>query len=483
MICTLPQYAPTRTGPMVERFIEVSNGEPRLCLSEELEPNRPYAALSHCWGSLSFTTLKKDNLSSFQQRIPPDALTKTFRDAIDICRYLDIPYLWIDSLCIIQDSAEDWAKQSALMAHIYGECDLNIAATSAEDGNVGCFLDRPKNWNVQIRPLPEREDILYDCLPYPLLNPEKDVLNQRGWVVQERYLSRRTLHFTSNEVFWECDGLSACETCPGGNPSRPTPFCEYELKRRGINRTNWDNLVTQYSGARLTQASDRLIAIEGLARAVEANTSDRYVAGMWQEWIERQLAWSPSEEFRPIANKLAPSWSWASGIGRVSLPLVWFDGSGNKPLYVALEDLQTEYVSENTFRDVKSALLRLRCTHLLRAELEPVGDSPADVYYKAKFGDQLFDDGLYLKIDNPDMAAKVQSIPAYVLVVDESNGILLQPTFEGAGQYRRIGSYLAMDDFVKAMAFADCIEQRELEAFSSVMEDEDENEIYIIDLV
>lgn len=480
--CGLPQASVAESSPTAARLIAVSNGDPRLCLPEELSPNSPYAALSHRWGLLNFTTLKKGNINDFQKRIPPEALTKTFRDAIDICRYLDIPYVWIDSLCIIQDSAEDWAQQSALMAQIYGQCDLNIAATSAEDGSVGCFFDRPKGWTIQIRPLPEKDDLIFDFMPSPLINLELDVLNNRGWVVQERYLSRRTLHFTAKQVFWECDGESACETCPGGYLRRAINFCPYELKRSGMDRSNWDDLVSQYSGARLTQSSDRLIAIEGLARSIQATTNDEYVAGMWKEWIERQLAWSPSEEFRPIPNTSCPSWSWASGIGAVSLPLVWFSGNTNSPAYITLHDLQVQYFSTNTFRDVKSAVIRLRCSYFLRAVLEPVGNSP-DVYYKAKFGDERFED-VYLKIDNPDMAKKAQAISTYVLVIDEKSGILLEPTAQATGQYRRIGSLFTFkDSFAESLAFANCVEHRQLDAFSAVEEDDEGNEIYIIDIV
>jgi hypothetical protein len=427
-------------------------------------------------------TLKKDNISNFRKGIPPEALTKTFRDAIDICRYLDLPYLWIDSLCIIQDSSEDWALQSALMAQIYGQSDLNIAATCAENGSFGCFFDRPKDWAVQIRPLVGEDDLIYEFLPSPLINPDMDVLNNRGWVVQERYLSRRTLHFTTKQVFWECDGESACETCPGGYPRRPTDFCPYELKRGVIDRSNWDNLVSQYSGADLTHSSDRLIAIEGLARSIQVTTNDQYVAGMWKEWIERQLAWSPSEEFRPIPNTSSPSWSWVSGIGRVSLPLIWFDGIPNSPTHITLHDLQVQYFTKNTFRDIKSALIRLRCSHLLQAVLEPIGDSP-DVYYKARFGDQKFDE-VYLKIDNPDTANKAQTIPTYVLVIDENNGILLEPTAQATGQYRRIGSFFTFESsFIESLAFANCVEQRQLDVLSTVEEDDEGNEIYVIDLV
>jgi hypothetical protein len=114
--------------------------------------------------------------------------------------------------------------------------------------------------------------------------------------------------------------------------------------------------------------------------------------------------------------------------------------------------------------------------------LEPIGDS-SGIYYKARIGGQRFD-GFYSKIDGPDTPEKAQAIPAYVLVIDEDNGILLEPTAKAAGQYRRIGSYYSADSsFLKAMSSVDCIMQRELDAFSDVWEDDEDNEIYIIDLV
>ena len=92
------------------RLIDVSDEQPKLCLSENIEPDTSYVALSHCWGSLDFLTLKKSNIKIFQNQIPDLALTKTFRDAVHITQYLGFRYLWIDSLCIIQDDTADWAR-------------------------------------------------------------------------------------------------------------------------------------------------------------------------------------------------------------------------------------------------------------------------------------------------------------------------------------------------------------------------------------
>jgi len=99
-----------------------------------------YATLSHCWGSQPILRLLKHNLSNFADQIPDSALCKTFQDAIYVARYLKIDYIWIDSLCIIQDDEEDWKKESVLMSDVYGGSYLNIAAAGANNGTQGCFF-------------------------------------------------------------------------------------------------------------------------------------------------------------------------------------------------------------------------------------------------------------------------------------------------------------------------------------------------------
>jgi hypothetical protein len=86
--------------------------------------------------------LKMTNLNQFIECIDIAELPKTFQDAIEISRRLDIRFLWIDSLCIIQDSKEDWLKESVIMGDIYQHAYCNIAATAAPDGRTGCFLER-----------------------------------------------------------------------------------------------------------------------------------------------------------------------------------------------------------------------------------------------------------------------------------------------------------------------------------------------------
>ena len=126
------------------RLIELHKGGARLCAPDatQLQGVLKYATLSHCWGTLDILKLSKNNLDSFYQAIPMEALCKTFQDALVAARALELKFIWIDSLCIVQDDEDDWARESASMADVYGNALINIAATHAPDGSAGLFIDR-----------------------------------------------------------------------------------------------------------------------------------------------------------------------------------------------------------------------------------------------------------------------------------------------------------------------------------------------------
>ncbi|KAI1880380.1 hypothetical protein JX265_002001 [Neoarthrinium moseri] len=268
-------------GPLPTRLIYIGGSCLKLCITEHIPQQSQYATLSHCWGLRKFTTLTTGNLSSFLNEIPVDALTKTFKHAVQITRALGLEYIWIDSMCIMQDSAHDWKRESALMADVYGNAEINIAATSAKDGTVGCFFERSGLWRCQICPDPQTGE-LFDICP-GLTGSREDPLGSRGWVVQERYLARRMLHFTDEQIFWECDGNAACEVFPDGYPtfehSKVLGYQDFRRIRKPFDFHRWTEVVSEYSKSKLTKRSDLFVALAGIARKFETALKSEYVCG------------------------------------------------------------------------------------------------------------------------------------------------------------------------------------------------------------
>jgi hypothetical protein len=478
-----------RTGFIPTRLIAVNEDIPRLCLSEELEGKTiKWATLSHRWSSLKFSTLTSSTLETYRRRISSEALPKTFRDAIDVCRYIGLDFLWIDSLCIIQDSKVDWKKESVLMTQVYGQCDLNIAATAAENASVGCFLDRPKHWiflisgeeDCHVTYPSSRELLLYVCLPNTWRNPTRNALRKRAWVIQERYLSRRTLHFTDTQVFWECDERTTFEFDHKGWLSYKSAVSNYEfhLERRPLTRSSWDEILDRYSAAHLTKPSDRLVAIAGLAKSIQDITHEDYIAGMWRGQLEdpSHLIWQARGDNIRDPELTAPSWSWASLLGGVSLLSLKQVQHERATKLAFFHGLHFEYASPDKFGSVNNAVLRLRCKSLYKI-------SPAALAGPTGLDGLFMDD----KITNPAVKYDV----AFLLPISEwyeimaGRGLVLKPS-PAKGQYQRIGIYCL--DFKSpvlhrpAMEVTDCVRQERHEVFSEVVMQNGTKD-YIIDLV
>jgi hypothetical protein len=154
------------------RLLCLSGDRVRLIHSVNLAGTRlPYATLSHCWGSIEFFKLCKENLQDLQECVPETELTNTFCDAIYITRSLGLDYLWIDSLCIIQDDEQDWQRESALMSRVYGGSTINIAAAGSFDGNGGCLYhdvaprERDKAFRYCLKMPGLQEDRLWELAP------------------------------------------------------------------------------------------------------------------------------------------------------------------------------------------------------------------------------------------------------------------------------------------------------------------------------
>jgi hypothetical protein len=288
-------------------------------------------------------------------------LSRTFQDAVIVARELNVRYLWIDSLCIIQDSFEDWAQESARMGQYYMNSLFNISAVSASDGSNGCFMTRNTlnitPCQVQIRfPGVNQDNSKVYFLRSPSLgwDPvtqtapfQRPPLWQRAWVVQERLLSPRLLQFSSMQLSWKCGAMIASENVPEGTEDlyltqedrilrqALVGFKKFKCGKniygdivfRGLSLSYvaakelidlydaWYDLVPLYGKCTLTKESDIFPAISGIAEAIATATGDEYVAGLWKSDLHRGLLWSSpdSTKSKPALRRYrAPSWSWAS---------------------------------------------------------------------------------------------------------------------------------------------------------------------------
>ncbi|KIN00795.1 hypothetical protein OIDMADRAFT_124725, partial [Oidiodendron maius Zn] len=300
-----------------------------------------YTTLSHCWGERGIVTkLSECNYLSMMEKVIFDDLPKTFRDAIVVSKMLGVEYLWIDSLCIIQDSPSDWQRESSLMSQIYSNSFCNISATAALDSSQGLFFARD--------PVTIREFIFQTCIDgtrgyfspcdeglwmkYVIEAP----LNGRAWVCQERILSKRNLHFSRSQIFWECCEHLACETFPSGfsiqwgdmslkqDISKFFFACSTKRVSGGLklppndDTVNWayqvwEKVVTTFCRGQLTYETDKLVAIGGLATLMNETLVDVYLAGLWKRHLITQLLWYSCDGYTQTKGPyVAPSWSWAA---------------------------------------------------------------------------------------------------------------------------------------------------------------------------
>lgn len=302
-----------------------------------------YAALSHCWGEAPFLTTTSLNLTDHKTEIPWAALPQTFQDAIIVVRYLGLRYLWIDSLCIIQDLLNDWELQSANMSQIYSGAYVQIGAAAAGNASGGCFMPR-KGWinrpcKLNLRNL--SSSVMYARHAFNL--SADGPLYRRAWALQEQILAQRSIVFAADGLHWRCCSLSANERYPEGWKTAPTegfpalklplyPAMPSEYFDLDSILQSWYRDVKEYARRFLTVPTDRLPAIAGLASIMNsALGGDRYVAGLWLSDIHRGLLWSTftsdedpkwvrlrskdhisSRPAHPPMMYVAPSFSWAS---------------------------------------------------------------------------------------------------------------------------------------------------------------------------
>lgn len=224
---------------------------------------------------------------------------------------------------------------------MYGNAFITLAAVHAVDSSKGLFsemLESYQSFQISSISTGRHETAVHarrrlpELHSWPSYESMKTPLYQRAWTYQERLVSKRVVHFTKEELLWECCEGVGCE-CLANASARPRrsddpqyfgwvrcPKIKHsEAIQMGNPIRRWHEIVEEYSQLDLSFKSDRLPAISALARQIHAlRPNDRYMAGCWMNTIGQDLLWiTASERMTPARDSSAPSWSWASILGGV----------------------------------------------------------------------------------------------------------------------------------------------------------------------
>lgn len=332
-----------------------------------------YVALSHCWGGHSHGSTTKSTLSQHQRHIEFLALSKTVQDAIQTTVSIGYSYLWIDSLCIIQDDLKDFEIESVKMAALYENAVCTIAATAAVDGTEGCFRSATSQDLVSLPyHQPEAGKVYLGISRGDLRdNICQGPLNRRGWVLQERLFSRRIIHFAADQMYWECparfvgdDGSNVdMAYSPYMSPTRALLLFMVKESRESRDHTYsslsewhvhrvWARLVRFYTRCQLSRGSDKLAAIRSLEVEISRiNGLPFHVGHCFDDtWLTLSgLLWHAGMDdcLSKAAEYRAPSWSWASVDGSIDFCEIFENVFllGKTPTELALRSIEVhEYI-------------------------------------------------------------------------------------------------------------------------------------------
>jgi hypothetical protein len=382
------RYTPTR-------LIDMRAGTARLRLVESYDGFPEYVALSHCWGGSLPLRTTSANFNDHLDAIPWESMPASFRDAVEVTLALGYRFLWIDCLCIIQDSEPDWLRECALMLRVYSCAAVTIASSQSTSPSDGIFkiVDRPSYTCTVPTCWPstgELDSLIIDLPLHPeLCGPDCVAigpLKERGWALQERLLSQLVLHICADGTFFECAHCERSDRLPWPRPTAMSswslPFSRTFLQLEDPHQilAQWHGLVFHYAQRYLTNAGDRLPAVSGIARLVAGRLNQSYVAGLWSEDLVVGLVWRviyPDSSLSLNNSRYTgPSWSWTSANKFMiySAFLIhkrhaghWFHGSESISQLedhdwatcLKIQDWSVELAGDDPFAEVKSGQLTI----------------------------------------------------------------------------------------------------------------------------
>ena len=392
-------FVPTRL-----LYVGGGNAGLRLCETTTWREQPPYAALSHCWGGGKPLSLVKARLEEFKKKINLADLPNTFKDAITVAQELQLPYLWIDSLCIIQDDTSDWEQEAARMADVYSKAFVVVTGSSSPNPETPFLGPREDEWLTKTFEFPvspgvntpikaRKRAVLAAPLDQGLLEPPfttswgtlKRVgpLYNRGWCFQEAYLAARNLHFAPGSLVFECkthrrgeDQLPPYPSTAPGTLGRPDPADQ------------WRMLVKSFTSRQLTFGGDKLPAIGGAAAVMPQARAGggRYLAGLWSDTLLPDLMWQvmpwmvlAGQDRESLAyddeHGGPPTWSWAS----MKWGVVWSPLRSPQPVARVLE-AEATVEGANPYGKVSGGVVKLQ-GRLKRCRLRFDSRLEHDAYY------------------------------------------------------------------------------------------------------
>jgi hypothetical protein len=371
-------------GEMPSRLIEITSTPVQTMLrlkAMETTDHVPFAALSYCWGGEQPMQLTRSNFTDYEQMIPFEEQAQTIKDAIKVCQSIGLQYLWVDALCIVQNDPNDKSVEIAKMPSIYGSATVTIAAARSSSASDR-FLSARYPGERQGFKLPyccyEGDMGSINLVQLGEGEEAPEPIDERGWTLQERLCSTRIIEFGTKQSRWICPETRFSEPADEARNVYKSltdgwrKNAKYSDKRliEGLDLDNiraakdtidlygrprnsrykdyskamkhWEDICSTFTRRALTDASDRALAISGVAQIFAELTGDRYAAGLWKSCLHSGLLWKiehnrlrPRDIPKPTTYQ-APSWSWLSVNGPV------FFSNMYKPADCAAEILSLE---------------------------------------------------------------------------------------------------------------------------------------------
>jgi len=371
-------------GPswLPKRIVDISRSRYRV-IEPPAGTEGTYATLSYSWGSSGFAMTTSGNYQEMKRGFDRDRLPLAFQDAADMAQSLSICYLWIDTLCIVQDSPTDWEDQAARMGQIYEGAAITIAASLSTDPHHSLYQKR--------NPIYEEIELFSELKGGPInvvfkarrkiargihaktgRSKDIDPLDTRAWGLQEKMLSTRLIAFTGAELQWTCRTSKECECHHVKIPAQPLfPVLTGTTTTDRILSISksWSQIIEEYSTRKLKVPEDRLPALSGLANKFGAETCYTYIAGGWKETLLYDLVWQ--RDIDPTSRTstwLAPSWSWVSSPGAVNFRLARHSYPGSRIEHTKMIDYHYETAGDGPYNRALACSLTLQ-GHTVAARL------------------------------------------------------------------------------------------------------------------